>query len=70
MIRRRSVSDSAPHDAISFSVRPQPMQSPVAPSTAQTLTQGEEIGAVTFLFTRKPSPGFCKRSLKFHIVFR
>jgi hypothetical protein len=69
MIRSLSVSDSAPHDAISFSVRPQPMQSPVAPSTAQTRRQGEEIATVT-LATPKRSQAICKTSLKFHIVFR
>jgi hypothetical protein len=69
MIRSRSLSGSAPHDAISFKVRPQPMQSPVAPSTAQTRTQGEEIAAVMST-TPKRSHVICKRSLKFHIVFR
>lgn len=43
MIVLRSVSSIAPHRAISCSVRPQPMQWPVWPLTAQTLMHGVEI---------------------------
>ena len=44
MIARRSGSSSLDQAAISMSVRPQPTQKPLRPSTAQTLTQGVEIG--------------------------
>jgi hypothetical protein len=44
MIRRRSLSFSVPHSAISASVRPQPRHSPDRGSMVQTLVQGEEIG--------------------------
>lgn len=44
MIARRSASLSEPQAAISLSVRPQPMQSPLWPLTAQTLMQGLETG--------------------------
>jgi hypothetical protein len=43
MIRRRSVSESDPHCAISPSVRPQPRQSPDRESIVQTFVQGDEI---------------------------
>ena len=43
MIRRRSVSESEPHCAISPSVRPQPRHSPVCESIVQTFVQGDEI---------------------------
>lgn len=42
MIARRCGSLRAPQAAISFSVRPQPTQSPVRPSTAQTFLHGVE----------------------------
>lgn len=42
MIAKRSGSLSLPQPAISFSVRPHPMQSPVWPLTAQTLMHGLE----------------------------
>lgn len=45
MISRRRASGSAAHWAISGSVRPQPMHTPRAPSTAHTFTQGLEIGS-------------------------
>jgi hypothetical protein len=44
MIRSRSLSESAPHCAISVSVRPHPRQSPDRGSIVQTLLQGEAIG--------------------------
>lgn len=44
MTARRCASLSPAQPAISRSVRPQPMHSPVAPLTAQTLMQGVEIG--------------------------
>ena len=44
MIARRWGSLRPAQPAISRSVRPQPMQSPVAPLTAQTLMHGVEIG--------------------------
>lgn len=44
MIRRRSASLSPPQAAISPRVRPQPMQSPLCPLTAQTLMHGVAIG--------------------------
>lgn len=45
MMAARSLSLSAPQAAISFNVRPQPMQSPLWPLTAQTLVQGVETGS-------------------------
>lgn len=45
MIARRSASLIAPQPAISASVRPQPMQSPVMPLTAQVLMHGLETEA-------------------------
>lgn len=44
MIARRSASLSEPQAAISFSVRPQPTQSPLWPLTAQVLMHGLEMG--------------------------
>lgn len=44
MIALRSTSSIAPQRAISWSVRPQPMQMPVWPLTAQTLMHGVETG--------------------------
>lgn len=56
MMARRCVSFIAPHSAISFSVRPQPTQRPLRPLTAQTWTQGEEIGWFTgATLTRPPA---------------
>lgn len=46
MMAFRSGSSIAPQRAISDSVRPQPMQCPVWPLTAQTLMQGVETGGV------------------------
>lgn len=45
MIASRRASSRRDQPAISAKVRPQPMQMPAAPSTAQTLTQGVETGA-------------------------
>ena len=45
MSESRSASLKLPQAAISRSVRPQPMHSPVMPLTAQILMQGVEIGA-------------------------
>lgn len=45
MMARRWGSSSRPQLAISGKVRPQPMQRPVWPLTAQVFTQGLEIGA-------------------------
>ncbi len=61
---RRAASSSAPHAAISSSVRAQPTQSPVDGSMRQTLMQGEGTDAVDS-FTRLPrsepqSPGLAK----------
>jgi len=50
MMALRSASLSEPHAAISASVRPQPMHSPVCPLTAQTFMQGVEIGAELISF--------------------
>lgn len=45
MIASRSAGEYRDQAPISFSVRPQPTQSPVMPSTAQTLMHGDAIGA-------------------------
>ncbi len=45
MIASRSAGDKRDQEPISFSVRPQPTQRLVMPSTAQTLMQGDAIGA-------------------------
>ncbi len=42
MMALRCASSMPPQPAISASVRPQPMQSPLAPLTAQSLMQGVE----------------------------
>jgi hypothetical protein len=54
MIALRSASVRLPQAAISASVRPQPMQRPVCPLTAQTLMQGLEIGAGVIVPRAKP----------------
>jgi hypothetical protein len=45
MMRRRSMGDMADQAPISAKVRPQPRQSPVPGSMAQTLVQGVSIAA-------------------------
>jgi hypothetical protein len=49
MMARRRSSSMAPHAAISPSVRPQPTQSPLLPSTMHTLMQGVEMGGAVFI---------------------
>jgi hypothetical protein len=55
MIASRWLSLSWPQAAISLSVRPQPMQSPLWPLTAQTLMHGVETVACSMAIIQPPA---------------